>query len=687
METFQIVISIIIVLLIFILFNNTKSSPISTSTTQQQPAQQQTQQPAQQQTQQPAQQQTQQPAQQQTQQPAQQQTQQPAQQQTQQPAQQQTQPSASIPITVSTNNIIDDDCAKDKMLKDLSKVALCYTDWMEYPISEFTLQGGDEKLITRKDHIAPNIRYTNNYTWTSVNNKFKLVMQSDGNLVQYNIADNKVIWSTKTNGNPGAMLCMQRDGNLVIYTVLGVKLWETKTNVTNGYCILWQSGLFVLYNADSTINKFINFNILNITGLLPFQGEYIKGQISNMVLQGGNGLILAETARIQPNILYCNNFTWVNGIYSLIIQTDGNLVLYKNNTIPIWHSGTHGNPGAYFGIQKDGNMVVYRNNQERTKLWESNTNGTNVIFAELANTGFIALLDTKYAIIKIYPELNPIITYLKRVHWENSPWTIFSDKKGRVWKATWSDLNKDLNIDYNDNFKRYAQDTCGSADKNAWCPFRGWRKGASNLEWYKDMSNPNNPQPLYQLDLNHGTGYKFGLNNHLPVQDRDSDEYNYRSRDDRINFETIDKYQKRKPPQLANGIGKPTYIPGYKLLSYSNGQDNDNTFNFLISARSGSNRDQAFTVFHIFKNKDAYANDIYNNHPDLISKIRAMNDETRNIIVDYHGEMVYYQKGRCSSYYSEYLKNKMNNKSFFQNKNTNSFTSFFSNYNPFNYFK
>lgn len=49
----------------------------------------------------------------------------------------------------------------------------------------------------------------------STNEKYKLVMQGDGNMVIY--SPNRAIWSSQTNGKGSSRLVMQNDGNLVIY--------------------------------------------------------------------------------------------------------------------------------------------------------------------------------------------------------------------------------------------------------------------------------------------------------------------------------------------------------------------------------------------------------------------------------------------------------------------------------------
>ncbi|MBT2407699.1 MULTISPECIES: FG-GAP-like repeat-containing protein [unclassified Streptomyces] len=78
----------------------------------------------------------------------------------------------------------------------------------------------------------------------------KLVMQTDGNLVLYT-KDNKPVWATNTNGNPGAVARMQTDGNFVVYTANGsTALWSSKTsNHPNSYAVLHGRGVLVIYDA------------------------------------------------------------------------------------------------------------------------------------------------------------------------------------------------------------------------------------------------------------------------------------------------------------------------------------------------------------------------------------------------------------------------------------------------------
>ena len=59
-----------------------------------------------------------------------------------------------------------------------------------------------------------------------------------------------------------------------------------------------------------------------------------------------------------------------NGTYQLIMQGDGNLVIY--NPGAIWSTKTNGHAGAYLVLQTDGNLVIY---DSSGAIWASGTNG------------------------------------------------------------------------------------------------------------------------------------------------------------------------------------------------------------------------------------------------------------------------------------------------------------------------
>ncbi len=58
------------------------------------------------------------------------------------------------------------------------------------------------------------------------------------------------------------------------------------------------------------------------------------------------------------------------------MQPDGNLVMYDQNWHNVWATNTNGNNGAWLIVQDDGNIVMYKNGQTSPNggfCWASNT--------------------------------------------------------------------------------------------------------------------------------------------------------------------------------------------------------------------------------------------------------------------------------------------------------------------------
>jgi hypothetical protein len=86
----------------------------------------------------------------------------------------------------------------------------------------------------------------------SSNGTYKLVQQTDGNLVLYNRSTGKAVWSTNKFGS-GIYLRMQTDGNLVQYTSGGSAVWSSKTNGKGGNRVVVQNdGNVVMYTSGGT---------------------------------------------------------------------------------------------------------------------------------------------------------------------------------------------------------------------------------------------------------------------------------------------------------------------------------------------------------------------------------------------------------------------------------------------------
>lgn len=191
---------------------------------------------------------------------------------------------------------------------------------------------------------------------------YKLVLQNDGNLVEYT-SSNTPIWSTNTQGQSPAYLSMQTDGNLVLYNTNGQAIWNSQTEGSNSTSLTLHS------NGVLSLDPSSNAILWSNGKLLPGQ-SLITGDLSHkLVLQKDGNLVVYNNLGAA---LWASNTAGMPSAYA-IMQNDGNLVIYNSNGQPLWASNTYGNGASYLAMQSDGNLVIYRASGGAT--WSSNTTG------------------------------------------------------------------------------------------------------------------------------------------------------------------------------------------------------------------------------------------------------------------------------------------------------------------------
>ncbi|WP_407838743.1 FG-GAP-like repeat-containing protein [Streptomyces sp. DSM 116496] len=93
-------------------------------------------------------------------------------------------------------------------------------------------------------------------------------------------------------------------------------------------------------------------------------------------------------AKIPAGTTLSSGKEFVSGNSKLVMQADGNLVLYAKGKA-VWATGTNGNQGALARMQNDGNLVVYKADGT-TALWSSKT-ATPYSYAVLHPRGVLVL--------------------------------------------------------------------------------------------------------------------------------------------------------------------------------------------------------------------------------------------------------------------------------------------------------
>jgi hypothetical protein len=90
--------------------------------------------------------------------------------------------------------------------------------------------------------------------------------------------------------------------------------------------------------------------------------------------------------------------TSADGRFILVMQSDGNLVLYRTaNWHPLWATGTNGQDVNFVAMQGDGNLVIYTFGGRA--IWASNTSGRAGAFLVVQNDGNVVIY---------YPNTPPI---------------------------------------------------------------------------------------------------------------------------------------------------------------------------------------------------------------------------------------------------------------------------------------
>jgi GH25 family lysozyme M1 (1,4-beta-N-acetylmuramidase) len=103
------------------------------------------------------------------------------------------------------------------------------------------------------DLLMPGYTLKSGQLLHDLSGQVQALMQGDGNFVLY--IGGKAKWSTRTQGNAGAVLKLQTDGNLVIYDTAGNARWNTHTaTVGNGTNLSMRAdGKLVLYKGATGV--------------------------------------------------------------------------------------------------------------------------------------------------------------------------------------------------------------------------------------------------------------------------------------------------------------------------------------------------------------------------------------------------------------------------------------------------
>jgi len=209
------------------------------------------------------------------------------------------------------------------------------------PVTVTTCDGSSPSQVVGNSYIEPG------GCLLSPNGQYELRMQTDGNLVLYQQSQNNPIWASNT-GVAGDYATLQTDGNLIVNGVAGLAWQSGITTATNPLLALQDDGNLVVNGPNAVWAS--NSTVLTACGAA-----------SPTTISAG-AIIASGGCLISPNKQY-----------ELIMQTDGNLVLYYlNQGDPLWATNTAGNPGAQLRLWPSGGMSLQA--PGNIFIWSSPTN-------------------------------------------------------------------------------------------------------------------------------------------------------------------------------------------------------------------------------------------------------------------------------------------------------------------------
>jgi len=204
----------------------------------------------------------------------------------------------------------------------------------------------------------------------SPNGQYLLSMKTDGNLALTVATSTRVLWQTKTTNNSGASAVLQAgDGNFVVYSNAGKPLWNAGTAGKKNVRLEVQNDGRVVLIFDGGSKALCNANSMLKTNETLRKNQYLYSTNLKyqLIMQSDGNLVLYQ---VSPKKALWSINKYGTDNYA-VLQADGNFVVYSGAKKALWATATNGKSEDRLTIQTDGNLVLYATNG--TALWASHT--------------------------------------------------------------------------------------------------------------------------------------------------------------------------------------------------------------------------------------------------------------------------------------------------------------------------
>lgn len=203
---------------------------------------------------------------------------------------------------------------------------------------------------------------------TSPNGQYRLVMQGDGNLVEYGIGG-AVLWSSGTSNKPGAVAVVGRNRALeIVQNGQRVARWATAGKAQSTKFEVRGDGTMVLWAGTTAVVNWTGYQARVPAGNTILPGTTLRADPSGnrTLTMMTNGMLVQ---RVNGGVVWSTASTNRNFNAYAAVQQDGNLVLYTTAGKALWASNTSRAGGGALLVQVDGNVVLYGKND--TRAWST----------------------------------------------------------------------------------------------------------------------------------------------------------------------------------------------------------------------------------------------------------------------------------------------------------------------------
>src|SRR6185436_1497222 len=145
-------------------------------------------------------------------------------------------------------------------------------------------------------------------------------------------------------------LVLEDDADLVLYGPDKKRVWHSDSG---GYT--WTPRVLPRLRSGERLN--VNDRLVN------------ANQDMHVIMQADGNLVLY---RNEGHEALWHTATWGKPVVYALMEPDGNFVCRDVRHALYWSTGTNGNPGAYVLLDNGGDLIVF--NAANRPIWDSNTN-------------------------------------------------------------------------------------------------------------------------------------------------------------------------------------------------------------------------------------------------------------------------------------------------------------------------